>query len=58
MKKKTPSKLRLNRDTLLLLDPKTASLAVGGVITSCTYPCECPTGCTEDQPCIATGVEA
>jgi hypothetical protein len=58
MRKKVPSKLRLSRDTLLLLDPKSVSLAVGGVITSCTYPCECPTGCTDDQPCLGTAAEA
>jgi hypothetical protein len=55
MKKKSPRKLRLNRDTLVLLDPRTASVAVGGVEenkTSCTSPCGCPTGCTEDQPCM------
>jgi hypothetical protein len=59
MKKKSPRKLRLNRDTLVLLDPQTAANAIGGNEankTSCTYPCACPTGCTDDQPCIGTGL--
>jgi hypothetical protein len=54
--KKSPRKLRLNRDTLVHLDPQAAAVALGGteqgVVTSCTYPCACPTGCTDDQPCL------
>jgi hypothetical protein len=60
--KKNPKKLRLHRDTLALLDPKVLGDPVGGamaaVITSCTYPCDCPTGCTADQPCLETGLAA
>lgn len=56
--KKNPKKLRLHRDTLALLDPKAISVPFGGAEeankTSCTYPCGCPTGCTDDEPCIET----
>lgn len=56
--KKNLKKLRLHRDTLALLDPKTISVPFGGLEaankTSCTQPCNCPTGCTEDQPCLET----
>ena len=56
MKKTGLRKLRLSRETLVLLAPGAASVAVGGTAeenkTSCTYACACPTGCTDDQPCI------
>jgi hypothetical protein len=62
MKKTRPGKLRLSRETLVLLDPKAAAFAIGGTAeenkTSCTHPCACPTGCTDDEPCIETGLEA
>ena len=53
--KKNPKKLRLNRETLALLESK---VVVGGaaVVTSCTYPCNCPDSCSDAQACI-TGVE-
>jgi hypothetical protein len=57
--KKNPKKLRLHRDTLALMDPRSLSVPLGGaaaVVTSCTYPCDCPTGCTADQPCIDAGL--
>lgn len=57
MKKNLKKKLRLNRETLALLESTVVS---GGaaVVTSCTYPCDCPTGCTEEQPCMGAGTEA
>lgn len=56
MKKNLKKKLRLNRETLALLESTVVS---GGapVVTSCTYPCDCPTGCTEEQPCMGVGTE-
>ncbi len=57
--KKNVKKLRLHRDTLALLDPKVVAAHVGGaaaVVTSCTYPCNCPTGCSDEQMCIETGL--
>jgi hypothetical protein len=54
MKKNLKKKLRLNRETLALLESK---VVAGGYVTSCTYPCDCPTGCTENEPCLGTGVE-
>ena len=60
--KKNPKKLRLHRDTLALLDPKAASIPFGGAdvafMTSCTYPCACPTGCSDEQACQETGFPA
>jgi natural product precursor len=55
--KKNPKKLRLNRETLALLDAKSMSPVVGGIETSCTYPCGCPTGCSDEQICMGTGAE-
>ena len=56
MKKNLKKKLRLHRETLALLETKVYGGAA--VITSCTYPCDCPTGCTENEPCLGgTGVE-
>jgi hypothetical protein len=57
--KKNPKKLRLHRDTLTLLDPKAVAVPVGGaaevaIVTSCTYPCGCPTGCSDEQACLET----
>lgn len=56
MKKKSAKKLRLHRDTLVLLDPKSTSIPVGGVAaaidTSCTEPCGCNTGCSDGQACL------
>lgn len=58
MKKKSAKKLHLHRDTLFLLDPKSASTAVGGVAaaidTSCTEPCGCNTGCSDGEHCMET----
>jgi hypothetical protein len=57
--KKNLKKLRLNRETLVLLESTVVAGPRGGavaaVVTSCTYPCDCQTGCTDDQPCIGTG---
>lgn len=57
--KKNVKKLRLHRDTLALLDPKAVSVPFGGtdnaVVTSCTRPCGCPTGCSDEQACLETG---
>ncbi len=54
--KKNPKKLRLSRETLALLESKAVA---GGAayVTSCTYPCDCPGGCTEEQPCMATIID-
>ncbi|HYU33998.1 MAG TPA: hypothetical protein VEW48_17730 [Thermoanaerobaculia bacterium] len=56
--KKNLKKLRLNRETLALLDSRVVPAPLGGaaaaIVTSCTYPCDCPTGCTADQPCLET----
>lgn len=54
MKKNLKKKLRLHRETLALLESKAV---LGGYVTSCTYPCDCPTGCSEEQACMDTGVE-
>ena len=60
--KKNVKKLRLHRDTLALLDPKMLvagqAAANVAVVTSCTYPCNCPTGCSEVEICIETGLNA
>jgi hypothetical protein len=58
--KKSLQKLRLHRETLALLNAREIP-ARGGVEankTSCTYPCGCPTGCSDEQACIETGLEA
>lgn len=52
--KKNPKKLRLNRDTLAIL---AGAVSAAGEIqlgyqTSCTYACDCPTGCSDEQMCI------
>jgi hypothetical protein len=56
--KKNLKKLRLNRDTIALLDSHLVSTPVGGaaaaIVTSCTYPCNCPTGCSDEQACMET----
>jgi hypothetical protein len=53
--KKNPKKLRLHRETLALLESRTV---IGGVaaaiVTSCTYPCDCPTGCSDEEACLGT----
>jgi hypothetical protein len=55
--KKNTEKLRLHRETLSLLDSNMAFVrgAQAAVVTSCTYPCGCPTGCSDEQECIGTG---
>jgi len=52
--KKREKKLTLHRDTLGRLDAIKEGLAdvAGGIVTSCTYECGCPGGCTGDQPCL------
>ncbi len=54
--KKNLKKLRLHRETLVHLDANIASAraAAEAVVTSCTYPCGCPTGCSDEQACIET----
>jgi hypothetical protein len=57
--KKNVKKLRLNRDTIALLDSHLVSTPLGGgaaaaIVTSCTYPCDCPTGCSDEQACLGT----
>jgi hypothetical protein len=55
--KKNPKKLRLNRETLVLLESTVVAGPRGAIapdVTSCTYPCNCQTGCTDDQPCMGT----
>jgi hypothetical protein len=53
MKKKTPSKLHLNRETLRHLhDPAALRAALGGnsfPVTACGNTC--PTLCTQNRPC-------
>ena len=59
--KKNLKKLRLNRETLVLLESTVVAGprgAVAAVVTSCTYPCDCQTGCTDDQPCMGTATLA
>lgn len=58
--KKSLKKLRLHRETLALLDSKVVFVrgAAAAVVTSCTYPCGCPTGCSDEQACIETDVRA
>lgn len=54
--KKSPKKLRLHRETLALLDSKLVSArgAAAAIVTSCTYPCGCPTGCSDEEACQET----
>jgi hypothetical protein len=56
--KKSSKKLRLHRETLALLDSSAISTLVGGaaaaIVTSCTYPCNCPTGCSDEEACLGT----
>ena len=49
--KKNLKKLRLHRETLVHLDANVASArAIAAAIeTSCTYPCNCPTGCSDER---------
>lgn len=49
--KKNPKKLRLNRETLALLESK-AVFGGAAIDTSCTEPCGCATGCSEEQACM------
>ncbi|HEX4495329.1 MAG TPA: hypothetical protein VIE43_06655 [Thermoanaerobaculia bacterium] len=56
--KKNSKKLRLHRETLALLDSSAIStLVVGGaaaIVTSCTSPCTCETGCSDAEACLGT----
>ena len=57
--KKNFKKLRLNRETLALLDSQMATARAGraaaaAIVTSCTYPCACETGCSDVEACIGT----
>jgi hypothetical protein len=54
--KKNLKKLRLHRETLIHLDANVASArgAAAAIETSCTYPCGCPTGCSDEQACMGT----
>jgi hypothetical protein len=55
--KKNTKKLRLHRETLSLLDSQiffVRGAAEAAFVTSCTYPCGCPTGCSDEQACIET----
>lgn len=56
--KKNLKKLRLHRETLVLLDSKVLSArgAAAAIVTSCTEPCGCPGGCSEEQACIETAL--
>ena len=49
--KKNLKKLRLNRETLALLDSKAVFGGAAAIDTSCTEPCGCATGCSEEQAC-------
>jgi hypothetical protein len=57
--KKNLKKLRLHRETLVHLDANivTARGAAAAIVTSCTYPCNCPTGCSEEQACMETSLD-
>ena len=56
--KKNPKKLRLHRETVALLEfrvvagPYGGTAALAGIETSCTEPCGCPTGCSDEQACM------
>jgi hypothetical protein len=54
--KKNARKLRLHRETLVVLDREALGKPRGAAtemdMTSCTYACACPTGCSEEQICI------
>jgi hypothetical protein len=55
--KKNLSKLRLHRETLAQLDaPHLAVVgrAAQAIVTSCTYPCGCETGCSDAEACLGT----
>jgi hypothetical protein len=57
--KKNLKKLRLNRETLALLDGQIAAARAGkaaaaAIVTSCTYPCNCETGCSDCDACLGT----
>lgn len=57
--KKQNRKLRLHRDTLVRLVPGTVTAGLAteaGDVSSCTYDCACPDGCSGDVRCI--GVDA
>src|SRR3569623_1056761 len=59
--KKNVKKLRLNRDTIALLDSHLISTPKGGgaaaaIETSSTYTCDCPTGCSDEQACIGSDI--
>ncbi len=55
--KKNPKKLRLSRETLALLDSQVvASRDALAIQTSCTYACDCPTGCSAEQACLDTAL--
>ncbi|HVR96821.1 MAG TPA: hypothetical protein VMW27_09415 [Thermoanaerobaculia bacterium] len=54
--KKNAKKLRLNRDTLANLTGVSAGRIEAAIQTSCTYPCNCPTGCSDEQACIEEGL--
>jgi hypothetical protein len=51
--KKNVKKLSLHRETLAILETRTITGgAVAAIQTSCTYPCGCPTGCSDEQACM------
>jgi hypothetical protein len=57
--KKNLKKLRLSRETLTHLDVRggvaRAADTIGaepGIVTSCTQPCGCPGGCSEEDICV------
>ena len=56
--KKNPKKLHLSRETLARLDSQVLVSPLGGagaavaIVTSCTYACDCPTGCSAEQACM------
>lgn len=53
--KKHHRKLQLHRDTLVRLVPGTATAGLAtdvGDVSSCTYDCACPDGCSGDVRCL------
>ena len=55
--KKNLKKLRLHRETLVLLDSKMVSArGAAAIVTSCTEPCGYPGGCSEEQACMETAL--